>query len=102
MPGRRRRRRSARWSASMLSRARMVGCRGWAGGCNRLPPLAPMKILVANLGSTSLKWRLFDFSNAGEQLLHKGGLERVSDYPTAIDECLGQLKAAGHIQSERD
>ena len=24
---------------------------------------APMKLLVANLGSTSLKWRLFDFSN---------------------------------------
>jgi acetate kinase len=61
-----------------------------------------MKILVANLGSTSLKWRLFDFSNAGERLLHKGGLERVTDYPKAIVECLGQLKAAGHIQSERD
>ena len=28
-----------------------------------------MKILVANLGSTSLKWRLFDFSNGQEQML---------------------------------
>ena len=28
-----------------------------------------MKILVANLGSTSLKWRLFDFSNGGERIL---------------------------------
>ena len=30
-----------------------------------------MKILVANLGSTSLKWRLFDFSNNQERMLHK-------------------------------
>src|SRR5260221_13134790 len=61
-----------------------------------------MKILVANLGSTSLKWRLFDFSNATERLLHKGGVERVTDYPKAIGDCLSQLKEAGHIQSERD
>jgi acetate kinase len=61
-----------------------------------------MKILVANLGSTSLKWRLFDFSNGHERLLHKGGFERVADYPKAIGDCLLQLKDAGHIQSESD
>jgi acetate kinase len=61
-----------------------------------------MKILVANLGSTSLKWRLFDFSGAQERLLHKGGFERVADYPTAIGDCLAQLKDAGHIKSEGD
>ena len=61
-----------------------------------------MKILVANLGSTSLKWRLFDFSDNQERLLHKGGLERVSDYPKAIEDCLSQLKAGGHITSESD
>jgi acetate kinase len=61
-----------------------------------------MKILVANLGSTSLKWRLFDFSNGGERLLHKGGFERVTDHPKAIGDCLQQLKAGGHIESERD
>jgi acetate kinase len=61
-----------------------------------------MKILVANLGSTSLKWRLFDFANGQERLLHKGGFERVSDYPRAIEECLAQLQEAGHIASERD
>jgi len=61
-----------------------------------------MKILVANLGSTSLKWRLFDFSNGQERLLHKGGFERVADYPEAIGNCLAQLKAGGHIQSETD
>jgi acetate kinase len=61
-----------------------------------------MKILVANLGSTSLKWRLFDFSDDWEALLHKGGFERVTDYERAIGDCLQQLQAAGHIQSERD
>src|SRR5215471_4293632 len=61
-----------------------------------------MKILVANLGSTSLKWRLFDFAGGQERLLHKGGFERVADYPKAIGDCLTQLKEAGHIQSEND
>jgi acetate kinase len=61
-----------------------------------------MKILVANIGSTSLKWRLFDFSNNAERLLHKGGFERVADYPRAIEDCLAQLQDAGAISSERD
>ena len=61
-----------------------------------------MKILVANLGSTSLKWRLFDFSNGQEKMLHKGGFERVTDYAQAIGDCLGQLKTAGHIRTETD
>jgi len=61
-----------------------------------------MKILVANIGSTSLKWRLFDFSNNAERLLHKGGFERVTDYPQAIEDCLGELKKAGAIASESE
>ncbi len=61
-----------------------------------------MKILVANIGSTSLKWRLFDFSNNAERLLHKGGFERVADYPKAIEDCLTQIRDAGAIASERD
>ena len=61
-----------------------------------------MKILIANIGSTSLKWRLFDFSNDAETLLHKGGFERVTDYPQAIEDCLGQLRNAGAIGSEKD
>ena len=56
-----------------------------------------MKILVANIGSTSLKWRLFDFSNNAERLLHKGGFERVTDYPKAIEDCLAELKKANAI-----
>src|SRR5260221_5348162 len=61
-----------------------------------------MKILVANLGSTSLKWRLFDFSGSQERLLHKGGLERVADYPKAIGDCLAMLRQEKHIQSAND
>ena len=34
-----------------------------------------MKILVANLGSTSFKYRLFDM--ADEKLLARGGVERI-------------------------
>src|ERR1700761_408158 len=61
-----------------------------------------MKILVANIGSTSLKWRLFDFANGGERLLHKGGFERVTDYHQAIEDCLAELKKANAIQSENE
>jgi acetate kinase len=60
-----------------------------------------MKILIANLGSTSLKYRLFDFAE-GEHMLARGGFERVGDYAQAIDACLGELKKAGWIQSEKD
>src|SRR6185369_10657285 len=59
-----------------------------------------MKILVANIGSTSLKWRLFDFSSSPERMLHKGGFERVTDYPKAIEDCLAQLKESSSIASE--
>ncbi len=59
-----------------------------------------MKVLVANIGSTSLKWRLFDFADGAERLLHKGGFERVADYPKAVEDCLGELKRSGTIASE--
>ncbi|MSR65951.1 MAG: acetate kinase [Pedosphaera sp.] len=61
-----------------------------------------MKILVANIGSTSLKWRLFDFSNNAERLLHKGGFERVADFPKAIEDSLVQLKDAGALANESE
>src|SRR6476659_2009400 len=60
-----------------------------------------MIILVPNIGSTSLKWRLFDFADGRERLLHRGGLERVTDYATAIDECFTQLRDAGVMDDER-
>ena len=58
--------------------------------------------MVANIGSTSLKWRLFDFSNNAERLLHKGGFERVTDYSKAIEDCLAELKKANAIASENE
>lgn len=61
-----------------------------------------MKILVANLGSTSLKWRLFEFSDGAERLLHQGGIERVEDYAQAIEDCLAELKTTGQISGESD
>lgn len=70
-----------------------------------------MKILVANLGSTSFKYRLFDMSN--EQQLARGGVERIGapespcfvqigderreltapvpDHAVAVRQCLTQL-----------
>ncbi len=62
-----------------------------------------MNILVANLGSTSFKFRLFRFGGAGDAtLLAKGGYERVTDYGQAIDDCLAELKAGGHARSAAD
>ena len=70
-----------------------------------------MKVLVANLGSTSFKYRLFDMSN--EQQLARGGIERIGaaespcfveiagqrqtlnapipDHAVAVRKCLEQL-----------
>ncbi|RME94076.1 MAG: acetate kinase [Verrucomicrobia bacterium] len=61
-----------------------------------------MKILVANIGSTSLKWRLFDFSEGAERMVHKGGLERVTDYAAAIETCLEKLRQDGALTKEGD
>ena len=36
-----------------------------------------MKILVANLGSTSFKYRLYQLEGASEHLLARGGIERI-------------------------
>lgn len=53
-----------------------------------------MKILIANLGSTSLKYRLFDFSKVNP-VVAKGGFERVVDHRIAIDDCLKELGEKG-------
>ena len=61
-----------------------------------------MRILVANLGSTSFKFRLFSLDGRSETLLAKGGYERVSDYGKAIDDCLAELQQGGHLTSAAD
>jgi acetate kinase len=50
--------------------------------------LAAMKILVANLGSTSFKYRLFDMTT--EQVLARGGVERI-----------GSARSRSYAQTER-
>ena len=47
-----------------------------------------MKVLVANLGSTSFKYRLFDLSN--ETQLAKGGIDRIGQ-PGALSSCSVQI-----------
>ena len=60
-----------------------------------------MKILVVNLGSTSLKYRLFDFAGEGE-LIAEGGVERVKDFRRAVDACLEELNQKGCVASSDD
>lgn len=77
-----------------------------------------MKILVANLGSTSFKYRLFNME--GETLLARGGVERIGaglspcfvesdgtredaqlqarDHAAAVRLCLDQLSARGCLK----
>ncbi len=47
-----------------------------------------MKVLVANLGSTSFKYRLFDLST--EAQLAKGGIDRIGQ-PDALSACSVQI-----------
>ncbi len=61
-----------------------------------------MKILVANLGSTSFKFRLFEMDGEGERVLAKGGYERVEDFGKVISEALEGLVRDGHLESVDD
>ncbi|RKX34167.1 MAG: acetate kinase [Verrucomicrobia bacterium] len=61
-----------------------------------------MKVLVANLGSTSFKFRLISIDGAEERLLAQGGFERVADHGDAIDQCLAVLREGGLIGSLDD
>src|SRR5256885_9744025 len=53
-----------------------------------------MKILVANLGSTSFKYRLFDMND--EQVLARGGVERIGS-----DSSPSFVEAGGHREETR-
>jgi len=59
-----------------------------------------MKVLVANIGSTSFKWRLYAMED--ESVLAEGRAERIgakggefADHASAIDDCLGRLTGPG-------
>ncbi|AWI08812.1 acetate/propionate family kinase [Ereboglobus luteus] len=55
-----------------------------------------MNVLVANLGSTSFKYRLYAIDGAEARLLARGGFERVTDHGAVIDQAMNELAAAGH------
>ncbi len=61
-----------------------------------------MKILVANLGSTSFKYRLFEMSDTAAELLASGGFERVTAYTPCIETMLDSLISEGHLQRGED
>ncbi|NDV62848.1 acetate/propionate family kinase [Puniceicoccales bacterium CK1056] len=61
-----------------------------------------MKILVANLGSTSFKYRLYEMSGSDAELLAQGGFERVTEYTPCIEEMLETLIGDKIIESGQD
>lgn len=61
-----------------------------------------MKILIANLGSTSFKYRLYDMLESSSDMLAKGGFERVTQYTPCIEEMLSTLVQDGHLGSGDD
>ncbi|MDX2108975.1 MAG: acetate kinase [Verrucomicrobiota bacterium] len=61
-----------------------------------------MKVLVANLGSTSYKYRLFQMDGTDEVMLAKGGYERVTDFGSVIEDSIAQLIQSGHLKSVED
>ncbi len=61
-----------------------------------------MNILVANLGSTSFKYRLFAIDGAAAHLVSKGGTERVTDCGGAIEQALHELAEGGHVRAADD
>jgi acetate kinase len=58
-----------------------------------------MLILVANLGSTSFKYRLFRMEEGAGEVVAKGGYERVEDHARVIDDSLATLQRDGVINS---
>lgn len=61
-----------------------------------------MNILVANLGSTSFKYRLIAVEGAVCRELAKGGFERVSDHDQAIHQALAELADSGLVRAPSD
>ncbi|HEY2251750.1 MAG TPA: acetate/propionate family kinase, partial [Planctomycetaceae bacterium] len=53
-----------------------------------------MKILVANLGSTSFKYRLFDLP--AETQLARGGIDRIGQAQSACFAEIGRPPENGH------
>ncbi len=61
-----------------------------------------MHILIANLGSTSFKFRLYLMDGTNAKVLASGGFERVTDYAKVINEALASLIDQKHIADIKD
>ena len=61
-----------------------------------------MKILVANLGSTSFKYRLLEMDDTNATEVASGGYERVTDYTECIEDMLENLVGNGNISSAEE
>lgn len=61
-----------------------------------------MLVLVANLGTTSFKYRLFRMNGDGGDEIAKGGYERVTDHAVAIADALATLQRDGIVSSGDD
>lgn len=61
-----------------------------------------MLVLVANLGTTSFKYRLFRMKEDAGDEIAKGGYERVTDHAVAIADALATLQREGHVTSPDD
>ncbi len=61
-----------------------------------------MLVLIANLGSTSFKYRLYQLEEGRECVLASGGFERVTDYAEVINQALSDLIEQGHLQAISD
>ena len=61
-----------------------------------------MKVLVANLGSTSFKYRLFDMTD--ERQIARGGIERIWTEGVPVRDALAELAAAvrGLLRIDRE
>ncbi len=61
-----------------------------------------MHILIANLGSTSFKYRLYMIDGTDERVITSGAFERVTDYAEVINKALEDLVSQGHINKPGD
>ena len=64
--------------------------------------MTPMHILIANLGSTSLKYRLYKMDSTDGAVIASGGFERVTDYAEVINQALAELIDQGNLSSTSD
>lgn len=61
-----------------------------------------MLILIANLGSTSFKYRVFRMDGGSEEIVAKGGYERVDDYAAVMSDALAELQRDGVIRDPQE